>query len=222
MNRNAKILIILSCCLLVGMASIAHAENRYVVDELIITMRTGQSSQHQIIETLKSGTKLELLKTDKEYSKVRAPDGKEGWVLNQYISSKPTAKLLLASAENKLARLQEENARLKADLKTSTSKNAELASSYQKVSSEQSNLSGELERLQSVAAQPLKLQKENEDLKKQFTELKSEYLKLKQKHQILMSDNERKWFLTGVGVIVLGILIGLIAPRLRPKKKSRW
>jgi SH3 domain protein len=222
MNRKAKSLIVLSLCLLAAVATTARAETLYVVDDLIITLRTGQSTQHQILETLHSGTKLQLLETGEEYSKVRAPDGKEGWVLNQYISKKPTAKLLLAAAESKVDKLEDENTLLKTELQTLTGKKAELESSYQKVSSEQKNLSKELERLGQVAAQPLKLQKENEDLKKQLAELKNSYQKLNQEHQALTADNERQWFLTGAGVIVLGIFIGLIAPRLRPRKKSKW
>ncbi len=222
MNRYAKNLIVLSLFLFAGIASTAQAETRYVVDVLIITLRSGQSTQNQILETLPSGTKLELLETAKEYSKVRAPDGKVGWVLNQYISKKPTAKLLLSAAESKAARLEEENVRLTADLKTSTSKNAELESAYQKMSSEQQKLSAELERLGQAAAQPLKLQKENEALKKQLAELKNSYQKLNLENQTMKTEYQRQWFITGAGVIVLGIFIGLIAPWLRPKKRSRW
>jgi SH3 domain protein len=39
---------------------------------------------------------------------------------------------------------------------------------------------------------------------------------------VLQDSSNREWFLTGAGVIIIGILIGLIAPRLRPKKKSGW
>jgi len=222
MNRNAKKLIIFSLFLLACIATTAQAENRYVVDDLIITLRSGQSTQHQILETLHSGTKLQLLETGEEYSKVRAPDGKEGWVLNQYISKKPTAKLLLAAAEGKAEKLEDENIRLKTELQTLTSKNTELEGSYKKLSSEHNTQTGELERLGRVAAQPLKIEKENQDLKKQLAELKNNYQQLNQENQGLKADNERHWFLTGAGVMVLGIFIGLIAPRLRPKKKSKW
>ena len=37
--------------------SVAAADTRYVVDELVITLRQGKSTKHKIIETLKTGSK---------------------------------------------------------------------------------------------------------------------------------------------------------------------
>jgi len=200
----------------------ASAENVYVVDNLIITMRSGQSTQHQIIRTWPSGTKLQVLETGSQYSRVKGPDDTEGWVLNQYISTTPTAKIRLEAAENKLARLEEENKRLKSDLSKVSGSETSLNNDLKSLTSQHKKLNDELAHLRQVAAKPLKLENENQRLKKDLLDLENEHELLRQETQMLRDSSDRDWFLNGAMVIVAGIIIGLIAPRLRPRKKSNW
>jgi len=44
-----------------ALAAETNTEVRYVIDKLIITMRSGQSNEHQILRTWPSNTKLEIL-----------------------------------------------------------------------------------------------------------------------------------------------------------------
>jgi SH3 domain protein len=207
---------------LFSLAITASAEVRYVVDNLIITMRSGQSTQHQVLRTWPSNTALEILETGEQYSKARGPDGTEGWVLNQYITAKPTSKLLLADAEKKLAKAEAENTRLKADLAELQSKEGTLSTSHQKLSIENKKQIEELTHLRRVAAKPLQLESENQSLKKELLALESEHELLRQENQILSDSSDRDWFLNGAGVVVLGIILGLVIPSLRLRKKSSW
>ena len=200
----------------------ASAEVRYVVDKLIITMRSGQSTQHQVLRTWPSNTKLEILETGEKYSKARGPDGTEGWVLNQYITAKPTSKLLLATANQQLAKTKAENEQLKAELSILQNKEGTLSKEHSKLSRENKKQSDELKHLRRVAAKPLKLENENQRLTKELLELESKHELLLQENQMLGDSSDRDWFLNGAGVIILGIIIGLIAPSLKTRKKSSW
>ncbi len=205
-----------------ALAAEANTEIRYVIDKLIITMRSGQSNEHQILRTWPSNTKLEILEAGEKYSKARGPDGTEGWVLNQYITAKPTARILLATAQQKLANAEKENARLSAELATLQSKESDLSKQQRDLSRENKKQMEELKHLRRVAAKPLKLENENQRLKKELLELESKHELLLQENQMLGDSSDRDWFLNGAGVIILGIIIGLIAPRLRVRKKSSW
>ena len=59
-------------------------------------------------------------------------------------------------------------------------------------------------------------------MKKEFLDLENEHTLLSQETQMLRDSSDREWFLNGAGVIIFGIIIGLIAPRLRTRKKSSW
>jgi SH3 domain protein len=205
-----------------SLATPATAEVRYVVDNLIITMRSGQSNQHAILRTWPSNTKLEVLETGDKYSKVRGPDGTEGWVLNQYITDKPTAKLRLDAALQKLDKIEKENAKLKSEVATLQSKESKLSNQKSQLSRDNKKQIDELTHLRRVAAKPLKLENENQRLKKELLELESKHELLLQENQMLGDSSDRDWFLNGAGVIILGIIIGLVAPRLKPRKKSSW
>ena len=214
--------LIITFCLLLAVSGTALAETKYVIDQIVITLRSGQSNQHQILRTLPSGTRMEVLETADKYSRVRLKDGTEGWVLNQYITAKPIARHRLAVAEKKLAELEAQNARLKKELSTLRDKESEVSGLYAKLMKEDKKLNEELNRLRRVAAKPLQLEKENTRLKKDLLNLENEHELAQQENQMLRDSADREWFLTGAGVIVLGIILGLIAPSLRPRKKSSW
>lgn len=213
---------ILALMAMSAVATETHAEVRYVIDKLIITMRSGQSNQHQILRTWPSNTKLEILETGDKYSKARGPDGTEGWVLNQYITAKPTAKLRLAAAQQAQAKAEKENAELKAQLAELQGKGNKLSKERSQLSRENKKQMEELKHLRRVAAKPLKLENENQRLKKELLELESKHELLLQENQMLGDSSDRDWFLNGAGVIILGIIIGLVAPRIKPRKKSSW
>lgn len=203
-------------------ASGVQAESVYVVDNLIITMRSGQGNQFQIIRTWPSGTKLEVLEKAENYTRVRGPDDKEGWVLNQYISPKPTAKILLAAAERKLKKLEAENAQLKKETGSTSETNTSLSKELSSLKTKYKKQEQELTHLRSVAAKPLKLENENQQMKKDYLKLENEHELLRQENQVLQDSSDRDWFINGALVIIAGIIIGLIAPRLKPRKKSTW
>ena len=217
---NTKKIFLLVC--LLSVAAGAAAETRYVIDKLIITMRSGQSTQHKIIRHLPSNTKLEVLEAGEKYSQVRGPGGKEGWVLNQYITDIPTATLLLATAQNKLEKLTAENKRLKATIKDLGTKEANVSKEHKNLSQTSKKQADELTQLRRIAAKPLKLANENQRIKKDFLNLENEHTLLSQETQMLRDSSDREWFLNGAGVIIVGIFLGLIIPRLRIRKKSSW
>ncbi len=213
--------LLLTLCLLL-LAGGVQAETKYVVDKIIITLRAGPSTQYQILRTLPSGTAMEVLETQEKYSRVRLKDGTEGWVLNQYLTAKPIARHRLAAAQKELTRLEAENARLKEELAKLQKSAQSVGGDYAKLQKEHKKLLAEVERLRRVAAKPLQLQEENSRLKKRLVDLENEHELVQQENQMLHNSAEREWFMTGAGVIILGILIGLIAPSLRSRKKSSW
>ena len=214
---------LLTVILLVSTGLVQAKTYQYVSDQLRITLRTGQGNTYQIIKTLHSGTKLEVLETtDTGYTQVRLEDGTEGWVRTQYLSEEPIARTQLATAESKLERAQAQNKQLREEVDNLRKQNKELTGDQSGLSSQLKTAESELARLTEVAAKPILLDKENRELQQRNIAQEKELQIMAQENQVLKDRSQREWFLAGAGVLLGGILLGLIIPKVRWKKKSNW
>ncbi len=216
--------ILLSLALTLGLLGQAMAETRYVSDRLEIQMRAGKGTQFRILRSLPSGTPLEVLEVDKEngYSRVREPGGVEGWVLNHLLMSGPSARDRLARAEKKLARLELENNKLKASLAKLRKAKGSTDKQRSTLEKENQKLSQELERIRRTASSALAIDAENRELKSRIVAYERQTQSLQQENESLKDRTARDWFMVGAGVILLGMIIGLVIPRIRWRKKSSW
>lgn len=201
----------------------AMAASKFVSDELRITLRTGQGNQFEILKTLTSGMKLEILEeTDTGYTRVRIPDGTEGWVRTQYLVDEPVAADRLASAQSRLAKAEEKLKQVQDELRSLQKEKTQLDSAHSKLSSEHKSATKELQTLNELASRPKQLAQENIELRQQYEQISDELNLVKQENQVLKDRSKRNWFLAGAGVVIVGMLIGLIIPKLRFRKKSSW
>ena len=199
------------------------AATKYVSDQLVITLRTGQGNQFQIIKTLPSGTLLTVLEeTQTGYTKVRTSDGTEGWVRTQYLSDDPPAAEELAKAQDKLTKLQDKLGKVEQELSALRKEKAQLDSQHNKLLNESKATTDELAKLEQIAAHPKQLESENVDLREKFAKMSDEFNLIKQENQVLKDRSKRNWFLAGALVVIIGIIIGLIIPKLRFRRKDSW
>ncbi len=198
----------------------AYAETRYVSDNLLITLRTGQGNQYQILKTLPSGARLKLLEDSGEFSRVRTEDGTEGWVRNRYLVDTPIAREQLIAAQQKLEQLQKTREKFQQQIKKlKTDKNA-VIKERDTYAADLAKVQKELDTLKKVAAQPIKTAKQNEQLSKQVKTLQQETTLLREKSGKLADSSQRDWFLKGAAVLAVGLLLGLLLPLLRPRKRT--
>lgn len=208
----------------VAITGVAQAQTAYVSDVLYITMRTGQGDSFRILKTLKTSTKMEILEKseDEKYARVRTEDGEEGWVQFRFLITERTNELKFEAAQAKLERLQQENAQLKEKYNKTRSELKSTEKERKELDSKASKLEKETARMEQVAAKPIQLDRENKDLRTRNAELNSEVQQLKKEVDQLSGASDRDWFLTGAGVVLLGVIIGLVVPRLRLRKTSSW
>lgn len=207
-----------------ALCATAAAETRYISDELEVTLRTGRSTQHQIVRMLKSGTAVEVIASDAEsgYTKVRTPAGAEGWVLTRYLDTSPSARQQLDELQRRLATLEIENKQIKEQSSAFKEQNKVAGQQQQGLEEEKRHLEQELANIRKTAGSALALESENKRLKEQYLNLQSEVQTLQQENITLKDRSEREWFVRGAAVVVVGILIGLIVPRLKFRRRSSW
>ncbi|MFQ5470960.1 MAG: TIGR04211 family SH3 domain-containing protein [Gammaproteobacteria bacterium] len=217
--------VLLLCISLLLLTNGVEAKNiRYVTDELEITLRSGKSTKHQILRMIQSGTPVEVIEVDEEskYSKVKTPTGAIGWVISRYLENIPSARDRLAEAEKEIAKLKISNNRLNSDLGSVKQIKSKLSNDHKQLEKENRRLVQELTRIRQTAASAIAIDNENKDLKQKLKNLDREHQTLQQEAIALRDRTDRDWFMVGAGVVIIGIVIGLIIPNIRWRRKSSW
>ena len=101
-HSNYLILLILS--IWVGPA---QAETAYVTDILRLGLHQAQDTSDRPFRTLVSGTELNVLQRVTNYARVRAPDGREGWVKAAYLVTEKPSRLRMVELETEVSELSE-------------------------------------------------------------------------------------------------------------------
>jgi len=214
------------CLLLVlGLTGNAYAASAYVTDQLKITVRTGESSKHRIVSMLPTGTRVELLSSNRDsgYSRVRLPNGKEGYVLTRQLLNQPVARDKLAALQAEVDALKAAPGELQKRLADLTRQHSELQSAHKELQQIKQTIEQELAALKRTSSNAVRISKERNELRKQVAQLTRNNEELKQEKRELENRSAQRWFMIGGGVTVGGILIGLILPHLRiRRRKESW
>lgn len=194
--------LILTGIVILGLAMPLQAKNIYVRGVTKITMRTGPGTDNKIVAMLLSGTKLEILEYQKDWSQVKTADGKSGWVLTRFLTEEVPRALVVQQ-------LQKENQQLETALGEARAKVGDLEAR----NLELTNIEKKYKALQKASADYLKLDAEHKQLIKVSKDQKAQIQTLEQS----LNDEEKLWFLSGAGVFIVGLILGLST---RKKKNS--
>ena len=211
--------------LFLSLSGLAIAESAYVTDQFKITIRSGESSQHRILNMIPTGSKLEVLSKNRKtgYSKVRTANGKEGYALTRQLLSQPVAREQLASLQAEVAALKTAPGELQEKLAALTRQHNNLQQAHKELQGIKRDIEQELAALQRTATNAVRISNERNELRKQVAGLMRTTEEAKQEKRELENSSAQRWFMIGAGVIAGGILIGLILPHLRMRKrKDSW
>lgn len=198
---------------LIIFSNAALADTMYVSDVLKLTVRDGKGTGEKIIAVVQSGQTVEVLQPEDEWALVRLDDGKEGWVLNRYLTGKITnnIKLKLLKKKHKAlvaqsttlleekVKLKEENKKFKTELDKVQKEAEELKMSYGALKTESADYINLKSKYTKTASQLSEYTEKSELLEKELTKLEFR--------------QTVRWLLTGAGVLLLGFLIGFSARR---------
>jgi SH3 domain protein len=76
--------------------------------------------------------------------------------------------------------------------------------------------------LRAKAANVLQVDQQNQRLKTRVDSLQGEVDRLSLENDELSSKRTLEWFVVGASVLFVGVLLGLILPRLRVRRRSGW
>ena len=209
---------------LIALNTSALAKEVWVTDEFEVMMRSGKGTNQRIIEQLKSGTRLEALEEDSAagFTRVRTRSGKEGWVLSRYVQAVPTAKLRLPTLNQQLQRAEEQSKELQQQVATLREEKQRLQSQLSALQSDNRSLEGNLERITRLSSDTIEIDSQNKQLRQRLVDAELELETLQADNARLDNRANREWFLVGGAVLTLGLLLGLILPRINWRRKSSW
>lgn len=203
-------------------AGSVHAETIYVSDRLEASLRRGAGLEFKVIKMVRSGDALEVLETDraKGYTKVRASNGTEGWILTRYLMDETAARDRLSETTEENTQLRATIGELEAQIATLQETSSQQAASIDRLQSDKSTLDEELTGIREATADVMAIKRENQTLVSQVDSLNQEKEELAKENRIYQDNTRQDWFIRGAAVVIAGILIGLILPTLRRRK--RW
>jgi SH3 domain protein len=212
-------------CVFFALELLAQAQTRYVTDRTIVELRRGPSTEYLILRNLEAGERVEVLEENGEqgYSRVRVADqGTEGWILTRFLMAEPIARERLAVAERNLATARERVGTLEAQNQELARDLAALRTELDEARANHGTASRELADIRTAAANVVDIRDQNTRLQQRLVQRDQEVERLTADNARLGGRNSQNWFVVGAGVLLAGIIVGLVAPTLRRKKRSDW
>ena len=184
------------------------AETRFV--EVEVTLRRGPGTDFGISQMVRSGSPVEVLETNRAagWTRVRLGTGTTGWMLTRYLIENPASMQELVAAQRRIEEL--------------TALNREVGGERNRLMNESDKLAEELAKLRDLSSDTIALESTKNRLEASVTRQEQEVSLLKEENRLLGANVKRDWFLAGGGVLFIGLLLGLVLPRVRWRRKRSW
>lgn len=222
-KKLPTIIRITMACLFLG-AILAQAEQRYIVDTVVVSLREGPGSHFKAIKTLQTGQSFEVLETQEDFVRVRTAEGDEGWVQSQYTDPRPPHVVMVKELNDKIAALTAQNAELLAKSDRLATQPSEQGTSPQsaqqpsattdealeieRLEAELAALTKRYSQLENDAKDVLPVTKERDRLHQELTAAQESVATLQKTIDSLSNHHNIYWFLAGSGVFLLGWMVG--------------
>ncbi len=202
----------------------AFSQSAWVSDEFEVTLRTGPSTSNAIQLMVSSGTELQMLEEDAEsgYTKVRTGGGTEGWVLTRYLMGEPSAREQLDSLTQQLTNAAADGASTESQLAAIRGEYDSANRRIRELEQNNAGLQSDLGEITEKSANTLAIDRQNQNLQQQLTDAEIKVSILEQENEQLVSQTNRNWFIAGALVLIGGILVGLILPRMKFQRRSGY
>jgi len=198
-------------------------EIRYVSDTQYVPLRSGQGNQYRIVHRgIPSGTRVTVGESNEEsgYSFITTDGGTEGWIRTQYLMSQVPAAVRLRELQAQNAALMGDENSLRSQLVELRENSAQLSADLADSQASLQQLSSELTQVRRVSSNALELDASNQRLTEEAQVMRTRMEVLQANNLRLKEKADSDAFLNGALAVLLGVIITLLVPRLRPKPRS--
>ncbi len=192
--KRIAILAITSACAVLAPVQAGAQERAFISEDLYVFLHRGPSSQFKIVGTLTAGTPITVT--------ARNDDSGYAEVSDDQGKSGWVEVRFLTDNVSRRARLEEVEGELKKVQQSHEGSGARLASYEEEVR---------------------RLKTDNDKLKSKNGLLESEVKRVQNELAAADQDHQMTWFRNGAIVLGVGLVLGLLIPRLSiPRRRSSW
>ena len=181
--------------------NVAHAETKYVTENLSTYLRKGAGDQYKSAGAIQSGEAVTVLDQKDRYTLIRDAKNREAWILTNELSNEASSKL--------------ENPKLKSQIQELTLKLNRVDGDWQQRTVEMQR------RTKQAEQQSSELLEQNSQLKRELEITRNKNRDLEAMLDAGKREIAIQWFIYGGSVLGVGLLIGLILPFIMPKRRRR-
>jgi len=200
--------------------STALAKFMYVIPSAEIAVRSGKGNEYRVIEVIINGSRVELLKEDGHWAKVRTSNKKKGWMPKRYLSASPPLKDVVASLQAQRDQLKKKTAEVSEQLDKASGARNQYEQDLKACILDRDQFRKSYDSLKEDAAGVLNFKKALSETAEELQEIKHKYNIAEQENEHLRDNSRIKWFLAGGGILIVGWIIGLITTRGRKRRPS--
>ena len=213
---------VLCLALVVAAQAQAQTQARYVTDRTQVELRRGPSTEYRILRYLEAGDRVEVLEQNEGFSRVKVGQDTEGWIPSASLIAEPIARDRLAAAERTAATARERATALEEQNRELERNLAATRAELEQTKASHGTVSRELAEIRTASANVVKLHDDNASLQQRLVQRDLEVEQLTTENSRLAARSNQNWFVVGAAVLLGGIVIGLVAPTLRRKRRSDW
>jgi SH3 domain protein len=195
---------------------------RYVTDQLKLEARSGPGTSNRILKMLESGTRVRVVDERDGWSRIELPGAEEAWILSRYLTEEEPARNRLDAALAELERMRSEIGSGNTQLNALQAEVEALREDRDSFASKAETIARELAELKETASGAVALRERNTRLQEDSVAMKQKLDALREDYLTLRDARGRDWFLAGAGVLLGGMILGLVIPRIRWRRRRSW
>ena len=205
-------------------AASAQADVLYIADDTNLALRNAASSYAAVVKVIPTGTSVTVVGEPLRngFIKVRLIDGTEGYIRTKYTKKEPPEQDAKDVASKNMVLLQNEIGTLKEQLTKATEAITPGSSLEKSLATERDHLSRELNELKATAKDAVNLKEERDLLQERVVNSERDLEQMKLENQALKDTTKQDWLLYGGALVIIGLFLGFILPKISWRRKSGW
>jgi len=184
----------------IGFASASFA-NLFVTAGKPVDLRTDLGPSSKSIRMVEGGSEVEEIRRMPKigFAKIKLSTGEIGWIPSARLSDQaPDPGQLILASQNLLGLAPKQ------------------------LEKEIANTQTELNIVRQASLTARRMQEERDQLQITAHQLQVDLEKIREEKAALSGDQKQLWFALGASTLLGGIILGLILPRLKPKRRNVW